>query len=863
MNEVRKFRIIVDSKELCTCSGSSPGSVAKKVVKKLCEGSKKIVKFSLKECKRDCKKVYGPYQGHMEKLDKPYKRNGKTITHRAVCEKIQIKKMKGGKDLGVNDFKVLGDKPFRSEIKKKFFKKEQLLFFDVIANVSDRKFYQYVGIKDTSKKVTFKRHEITFDGKHLIEAIEITNIDSNILIELYINIVESINKGEQPTDFATTIRKTLEEHFIKNLNYNQLEVLYENITVFCKSDNPICSKFLKKILKKKQELDALMKDIIDTFKQFKNNNFQNIDIRIVDGNICIFFNSIKSQKNIIYNFRISQKVNQYVVFEDTSKNVTFKRLEENSRIEYVKITDIEISILRNLYIDILESINEGKQLPYFAIEIRKTLEEHFIKNLNRNEYHKLLPKLNKDINCSNNLICNSFFIKIQEKIKYDFSLIVKINKIFIKFNNTIDRNIYIEIDNNEIFIFFWSCFEYFYQYLLIIHSDNTITLRKIIITDKIKETIYIEISDNMYILKQLYIEMIVDKDKFFKILQVLHKYTNNFIDLILEDFIPKEREEREEREEHIPSIKIHGKYIIFYLAKGSIYQYAVFLDSNGNLSFKTIQNSCDRYLIFPITILELISLSSLSILENLYVNINEYIISTIDNNNININKIFRKLEQYLSGTEELDKNFLIGISSSNISPIRIVTSKDSLYVYFDINNIPENNNYTFFYFNYLVIIKGNEIIFKKVDKINHITHITTISIVDINDIPMHILYDLQNIIDEKNKTSIDLFNLLLIKLHTHLLQYSDYKMWVESILKGDILKMNNGNKKIIATSTKNGKKMKTIENDGEDVARGEEEVLLAGVLHLGAAVLLIMRQFFHLILIKKIVAFQKKRKMNG
>ena len=96
MSEIRKFRIIVNLKEYGTCSGSSPSSVAKKAVKKLCDGSKKIVKFSLKECKRDCKKECGPYQGHMEKLDKPYKRNGKTITHRAVCEKVQIKKMRCG-----------------------------------------------------------------------------------------------------------------------------------------------------------------------------------------------------------------------------------------------------------------------------------------------------------------------------------------------------------------------------------------------------------------------------------------------------------------------------------------------------------------------------------------------------------------------------------------------------------------------------------------------------------------------------------------------------------------------------------------------------------------------------------------------
>ena len=96
MSEIRKFRIIVNLKECGTCSGSSPSSVAKKAVKKLCDGSKKIITFSLKECKRDCKKECGPYQGHMEKLDKPYKRKGKTITHKAVCEKIQVKKMNGG-----------------------------------------------------------------------------------------------------------------------------------------------------------------------------------------------------------------------------------------------------------------------------------------------------------------------------------------------------------------------------------------------------------------------------------------------------------------------------------------------------------------------------------------------------------------------------------------------------------------------------------------------------------------------------------------------------------------------------------------------------------------------------------------------
>ena len=103
MESARKFKIIVNSKECGTCSGPTPSAVAKKVVKKLCGKSNKVVKFSLKECKRGCERVCGPYQGRMEKLDKPCKRDGKTITHRVVCGKVR--KMRGGLGLNARDFK--------------------------------------------------------------------------------------------------------------------------------------------------------------------------------------------------------------------------------------------------------------------------------------------------------------------------------------------------------------------------------------------------------------------------------------------------------------------------------------------------------------------------------------------------------------------------------------------------------------------------------------------------------------------------------------------------------------------------------------------------------------------------------------
>jgi len=112
MEPARKFKIIVNSKECGTCSGATPSSVAKKVVKKLCGTSSKAVRFSLKECKRGCERVCGPYQGRMEKLDRPYKRGGKTITHRVVCGKVR--KMRGGRDLRIQDFeKREGDGEFR------------------------------------------------------------------------------------------------------------------------------------------------------------------------------------------------------------------------------------------------------------------------------------------------------------------------------------------------------------------------------------------------------------------------------------------------------------------------------------------------------------------------------------------------------------------------------------------------------------------------------------------------------------------------------------------------------------------------------------------------------------------------------
>jgi hypothetical protein len=139
MEPARKFRIIVNSKECGTCSGPTPSTVAKKVVKKLCGTSSKVVKFSLKECKRGCERVCGPYQGRMEKLDRPYKRGGKTITHRVVCGKVR--KMRGGRNLRIQDFeKTDDDGEYRIEV----FDDHPYIYFGEIESNTGKKRYEFV-----------------------------------------------------------------------------------------------------------------------------------------------------------------------------------------------------------------------------------------------------------------------------------------------------------------------------------------------------------------------------------------------------------------------------------------------------------------------------------------------------------------------------------------------------------------------------------------------------------------------------------------------------------------------------------------------------------------------------------------------
>ena len=95
----RHFTAVIDSKEYGLYISSIPSSAARKVVSKLCANNKnKKVKFSIRETTRDSnKKVYGPYIGYMQKLDKPVELEGRVIQYKPIAKlKKKSRKMKGG-----------------------------------------------------------------------------------------------------------------------------------------------------------------------------------------------------------------------------------------------------------------------------------------------------------------------------------------------------------------------------------------------------------------------------------------------------------------------------------------------------------------------------------------------------------------------------------------------------------------------------------------------------------------------------------------------------------------------------------------------------------------------------------------------
>ena len=103
----RHFKVVIGNKEHGLYISSTPSSAARKAVSKLCaDNKKKKVEFCIREITQGSnKKVYGPYIGYMQKLEKPVELKGRIIWYKPIV-KLHKKggKMKGGYIKGARAF---------------------------------------------------------------------------------------------------------------------------------------------------------------------------------------------------------------------------------------------------------------------------------------------------------------------------------------------------------------------------------------------------------------------------------------------------------------------------------------------------------------------------------------------------------------------------------------------------------------------------------------------------------------------------------------------------------------------------------------------------------------------------------------
>ena len=98
----RHFTVVMNSKEHGLYISSTPSSAARKAVSKLCANNKKKkVEFCIRETTQNSnKKVYGPYIGYMQKLEKPVELEGRVIRYKPIAKlKKKSRKMKGGVEI--------------------------------------------------------------------------------------------------------------------------------------------------------------------------------------------------------------------------------------------------------------------------------------------------------------------------------------------------------------------------------------------------------------------------------------------------------------------------------------------------------------------------------------------------------------------------------------------------------------------------------------------------------------------------------------------------------------------------------------------------------------------------------------------
>lgn len=327
----RHFTVVIGKKEQGSYVSSSPSSAARKAVSKLCADDKKRkVVFSIRETTQNSnKKIYGPYTGYMQKLDKPIELKGRVIKYKPVA-KLDKKssKMKGGRIIGFGTEGFVLQPNINNSSNPNLVSK--------LIKIDDERLEKLIGFER-------KLNEIDPDGKyHVPMIIEKSRRITPENINRINNLNESKSEKQKLQSFDPNYKITYQFGGIS------IEQILNNFHIYSHLFN---DTFFKKFL-------LGLANVIESLSIFYKNGIYHLDLH--EGNIVFSLDNPEIMRLIDW---------AYLFEKRNSWNPNYKlKINLNSFYSIIydlsKIKDISDKI-RNIFIEILKipEIIEYKKFP--------------------------------------------------------------------------------------------------------------------------------------------------------------------------------------------------------------------------------------------------------------------------------------------------------------------------------------------------------------------------------------------------------------------------------------------------------------------------------------------------------------------
>ena len=305
----RHFKVIIGNKEHGLYISSTPSSAARKVVTKLCADNKnKKVEFCIRETTQGSnKKIYGPYIGYMQKLDKQVELEGRVIQYKVnvhlkkkssttKTSKKVGNKLRGGKIeengyLEAYDFIYPNANlyiPFATKIKKRFLSKNATCFFIMPIKRNDNEiYYKYaVYYSNKLKKIIIK----VYDGIIGVNEINIQDIpvdkEGYDVLQTLSGILQSYH--DESPDFKNKVKAEFKK-FEETGYLETSDFIYPIANLYI----PFATKINKRFLSKNATCFFIMpikrndNEIYYKYAVYYSNKLKKIIIKVYDGIIGV------------------------------------------------------------------------------------------------------------------------------------------------------------------------------------------------------------------------------------------------------------------------------------------------------------------------------------------------------------------------------------------------------------------------------------------------------------------------------------------------------------------------------------------------------------------------------------------------